>query len=139
MVEPRRRGSAVGGAALGLLLLAVPARDGAGCAGAGAPTPLAPAGPAAARAVAGAGPPPGLAAPCRHGIARRAGLGRPAMPAEAVDGVREIHPTLRELGLSGPMQLRGVSDLQGVQFGLRADEVVTEAKLSCRRRRPRRR
>ncbi|SDD45593.1 UDP-forming cellulose synthase catalytic subunit [Belnapia rosea] len=54
---------------------------------------------------------------------------RPAF-AEPADGVREIRPTLRELGLGGPMQLRGISDLQGVQFGLRADEVVTEARLS---------
>ncbi|WP_043360084.1 UDP-forming cellulose synthase catalytic subunit [Belnapia sp. F-4-1] len=60
----------------------------------------------------------------------------PAAPAlrvatpEAGEGVRQVNPTLRELGLGGPMQLRGISDLQGVQFGLRADEVVTEAKLS---------
>jgi cellulose synthase (UDP-forming) len=37
--------------------------------------------------------------------------------------------TLRQLGLTGPMRLRGVSPLQGVQFGIRADEVVTEARL----------
>ena len=42
---------------------------------------------------------------------------------------RQVSTTLRQLGLSGPMQLRGIADLQGVLFGLRADEVVTEARL----------
>jgi cellulose synthase (UDP-forming) len=37
--------------------------------------------------------------------------------------------SLRQLGLAGPMQLRGTSDLQGLLFGIRADEVVTGAKL----------
>jgi cellulose synthase (UDP-forming) len=46
------------------------------------------------------------------------------------DGVREVTLSLHELGLSGPMQMRGTSDLQGVLFGLRADEVVTAAKLT---------
>ena len=46
------------------------------------------------------------------------------------EGARVVTRTLRELGLQGPMQLRGVSDLQGVLFGLRADEVVTEARLT---------
>ena len=46
------------------------------------------------------------------------------------EGARIVTRTLRELGLQGPMQLRGVSDLQGVLFGLRADEVVTEARLT---------
>jgi cellulose synthase (UDP-forming) len=44
-------------------------------------------------------------------------------------GARVETRTLRELGLTGPMQLRGVNDLQGVLFGLRGDEVVTEARL----------
>jgi cellulose synthase (UDP-forming) len=43
---------------------------------------------------------------------------------------REVKLTLHDLGLNGPMQLRGVSDLQGVLFGMRGDEVVTGAKLS---------
>ncbi|MCW8085679.1 UDP-forming cellulose synthase catalytic subunit [Sabulicella glaciei] len=43
---------------------------------------------------------------------------------------REIRLTLRELGQQGPMQLRGTADLQGVLFGIRADEVVTEGRLS---------
>jgi cellulose synthase (UDP-forming) len=38
--------------------------------------------------------------------------------------------TLRQLGLRGPMQLRGVSDLQGLLFGVRGDEVVTGARLT---------
>jgi cellulose synthase (UDP-forming) len=37
--------------------------------------------------------------------------------------------TLRQLGLRAPMQLRGASDLQGVLFGVRGDEVVTSARL----------
>jgi cellulose synthase (UDP-forming) len=44
-------------------------------------------------------------------------------------GVREVRFTLRELGLSGPMQFRGTSDLQGVLFGFSRDEVVTQARL----------
>lgn len=57
-------------------------------------------------------------------------------PAEAPPGggapppdTRTVTLTLRQLGLGGPMQLRGTSDLQGVVFGIRADEVVTEARL----------
>ncbi|WP_149537185.1 UDP-forming cellulose synthase catalytic subunit [Siccirubricoccus phaeus] len=54
-----------------------------------------------------------------------------APPAAAAPspGVRHATLTLRQLGIRGPMQLRGVSDLQGVLFGLRGDEVVTEARL----------
>ncbi len=37
--------------------------------------------------------------------------------------------TLRQLGLRAPMQMRGTSDLQGVLFGVRGDEVVTGARL----------
>ncbi|MBS7813576.1 UDP-forming cellulose synthase catalytic subunit [Roseococcus pinisoli] len=48
---------------------------------------------------------------------------------ELPPGARIVTRTLRELGLSGPMQLRGLSDLQGVLFGLRGDEVVTQARL----------
>ncbi|MBL6079947.1 UDP-forming cellulose synthase catalytic subunit [Belnapia sp. T18] len=44
-------------------------------------------------------------------------------------GTRRISTTLRQLGLRAPMQLRGTSDLQGVLFGIRGDEVVTEARL----------
>ncbi len=63
-------------------------------------------------------------------------IAAPALPAAAPftgilpEGARIVTRTLRDLGLQGPMQLRGVSDLQGVLFGLRADEVVTEARLT---------
>ncbi len=57
---------------------------------------------------------------------RGANAPEPTLP----EGARIVTRTLRELGLSGPMQLRGLADLQGVLFGLRADEVVTEARLS---------
>ncbi len=53
----------------------------------------------------------------------------PPAPAPPPSGARVVTRTLRDLGLSGPMQLRGIQDLQGVLFGLRADEVVTEARL----------
>lgn len=58
-----------------------------------------------------------------------AGAGTPAHAA-AGPGVEQVTRTLRQLGLTGPMRLRGTSDLQGVLFGVRADEVVTGAKLS---------
>lgn len=50
-------------------------------------------------------------------------------PAAAAPTARRVTRSLRQLGLGGPMQLRGVSPLQGLQFGIRADEVVTEARL----------
>ena len=52
-----------------------------------------------------------------------------ASPAPPATQVRRVARSLRQLGLNGPMQLRGVSPLQGVQFGVRADEVVTDARL----------
>lgn len=54
----------------------------------------------------------------------------PAQPLPEPATGRTVHRTLRELGLRAPMQLRGVADLQGVLFGLRGDEVVTEARLA---------
>jgi cellulose synthase (UDP-forming) len=50
-------------------------------------------------------------------------------PAAAAPGTRQVTLTLRQLGLQSPMQLRGTSDLQGIVFGVRADEVVTDARL----------
>ncbi|MCB8876364.1 UDP-forming cellulose synthase catalytic subunit [Acidisoma silvae] len=38
--------------------------------------------------------------------------------------------TLKQLGASGQLALRGTSSLQGVQFGVRSDEVVTGATLN---------
>ena len=93
-----------------------------------APPPAAP--PAPAVLLPALTPPPGLGLPVAPAPATASASRAAAALPVAVDGVREIRPTLRELGLGGPMQLRGVSDLQGVQFGLRADEVVTEARLS---------
>ncbi|HEV7458844.1 MAG TPA: UDP-forming cellulose synthase catalytic subunit [Roseococcus sp.] len=49
--------------------------------------------------------------------------------AAPATGIRQETRTLSQLGLAGPMQLRGVSDLQGVLFGVRGDEVVTQAML----------
>jgi cellulose synthase (UDP-forming) len=46
------------------------------------------------------------------------------------NGSRQARLTLRDLGLKGPMQFRGTSDLQGVLFGLSRDEVVTSARLT---------
>lgn len=53
------------------------------------------------------------------------------MPAgpEPGAGTRRVAYTLRQLGLQAPMQLRGTTDLQGVLFGIRGDEVVTQARL----------
>ncbi|HWL80901.1 MAG TPA: UDP-forming cellulose synthase catalytic subunit [Roseomonas sp.] len=65
---------------------------------------------------------PGAAAP-------PAGFALPADTAASIGTAHVETRTLRQLGLSGPMQLHGVSDLQGVLFGIRADEVVTGAKL----------
>ena len=55
----------------------------------------------------------------------------PLMQVEGQEapGTRTETRTLRQLGLRGPMQLRGVSDLQGILFGVRGDEVVTSARL----------
>ena len=48
----------------------------------------------------------------------------------AVGQRRQLVLTLHQLGAIGPLTLRGVSPLQGVQFGVRADEVVTGATLT---------
>jgi cellulose synthase (UDP-forming) len=45
-------------------------------------------------------------------------------------GVRRVVFNLRQLGAAGPLALRGTSEVQGVAFGVRADEVVTAAQLS---------
>jgi hypothetical protein len=49
--------------------------------------------------------------------------------ADPTVGSRRVSYTLRQLGLRSPMQLRGTSDLQGILFGVRGDEVVTQARL----------
>ena len=43
---------------------------------------------------------------------------------------RRVVFTLKQLGAKGPLALRGTSALQGVEFGIRADEVVTAAQLN---------
>ncbi|HEY0182562.1 MAG TPA: cellulose biosynthesis cyclic di-GMP-binding regulatory protein BcsB, partial [Rhodopila sp.] len=55
-------------------------------------------------------------------------LPRPA-PAPASDTRTEVL-TLHDLGALGPMTMRGTSAIQGVLFGIRRDEVVTDAHLS---------
>ena len=50
--------------------------------------------------------------------------------ADAPPGsTRRVVFSLAQLGTKGPLQLRGTSELQGVQFGIRSDEVVTAAEL----------
>ena len=53
-----------------------------------------------------------------------------ASPANGSGQRRQLILTLHQLGAIGPLTLRGVSPLQGVQFGVRADEVVTAATLT---------
>jgi cellulose synthase (UDP-forming) len=48
----------------------------------------------------------------------------------AAPQTRQLVLTLHQLGALGPLTLRGTSELQGVQFGIRADEVVTAASLN---------
>ncbi|MGX9963176.1 UDP-forming cellulose synthase catalytic subunit [Roseomonas sp. F4] len=50
-------------------------------------------------------------------------------PTGDIGSTRTETRTLRQLGLRAPMQMRGTSDLQGVLFGVRGDEVVTSARL----------
>ena len=51
-------------------------------------------------------------------------------PVDANSTSRRVVLTLRQLGAKGPLALRGTSALQGVEFGIRADEVVTAAQLN---------
>ncbi|SEP44008.1 cellulose synthase subunit [Methylobacterium sp. ap11] len=55
----------------------------------------------------------------------------PASAPRAAE-TRQVVLSLRQLGAQGPLALRGVSELQGVQFGIRSDEVVTGATLKLR-------
>ncbi len=92
--------------------------------------PPAPAAPVPAPAITAPAPAPPInlalpGAPAQPAV----GLATPANAPGAQAG-RQVTRTLRQLGLGGPMQLRGTSDLQGVLFGVRADEVVTAAKLT---------
>ena len=51
-------------------------------------------------------------------------------PSNAAAQTRQLVLTVHQLGALGPLTLRGTSELQGVQFGIRADEVVTAATLN---------
>ena len=51
-------------------------------------------------------------------------------PGTPVPQTRKLVLTVHQLGALGPLTLRGTSELQGVQFGIRADEVVTAAVLN---------
>ncbi len=87
---------------------------------------------------------PGLLAPALMGVLASVlpwaapALAQVTPPAQAVavpvalppQSAREVKLSLRDLGLRQPLQMRGTSDLQGVLFGVRADEVVTAARLS---------
>jgi cellulose synthase (UDP-forming) len=54
----------------------------------------------------------------------------PATPPAAPQSVRHVTYTMDQLGAHGPMTMRGTSEIQGVLFGVRADEVVTSAELT---------
>jgi cellulose synthase (UDP-forming) len=53
-----------------------------------------------------------------------------ASAAEATGDTRTVVFALRDLGATGPMTMRGTSTIQGLLFGVRGDEVVTNARLS---------
>jgi cellulose synthase (UDP-forming) len=54
----------------------------------------------------------------------------PPAPAAPAGETRTEILTLHDLGAGGPMTMRGTSTIQGVVFGVRRDEVVTDAHLS---------
>ncbi len=58
-----------------------------------------------------------------------AGVLAPYVDTATRPGTRRVVYTLRQLGAAGPLALRGTSELQGVEFGIRSDEVVTSASL----------
>ncbi|MFH5925572.1 UDP-forming cellulose synthase catalytic subunit [Roseomonas xinghualingensis] len=93
----------------------------------GAARPDAP--PAALPAVPAPGTPPTALDPPAAAPAPFATPAPAAAPAPP-GSRREVRLTFRELGLAGPMQFRGISDLQGVLFGVSRDEVVTSARLT---------
>ena len=73
----------------------------------------------------------GAAAPAASGAPQAGTSGAvPAAPVAGTGQTRHVVYSLRQLGALGPLTLRGTSELQGVQFGIRADEVVTAAELN---------
>ncbi len=114
-----------------------------------APAPAAPGVPgavsqsAAQPPAASAVPPPAASAAPPVSIAAPAGMAAAPAPSPTVSdptvtpatdaarpGVRRVVFNLRQLGAAGALALRGTSELQGVEFGIRADEVVTGATLN---------
>lgn len=75
-------------------------------------------------------PPPAPAQPPASAPTTSAALASAATDATPRGAVRRVVYSLRQLGASGPLALRGTSELQGVEFGVRADEVVTGATLT---------
>ena len=53
----------------------------------------------------------------------------PLAPPALGPGMRRLVLTLGQLGAGGPMTMRGTSEIQGVLFGVRTDEVVVGAEL----------
>ncbi|MGK7868056.1 UDP-forming cellulose synthase catalytic subunit [Falsiroseomonas sp. E2-1-a20] len=131
MLRPRRPANVAEPAKLpelvSALLLAV-ALGLPGMALAQTPRPLLDPGTLAEPSLAEPPPVPALQAPALQAPALQAPAPLAAAPL-ASNAVRELRFTLRELGLTGPMQFRGTADLQGVLFGFSRDEVVTAARL----------
>ena len=57
-------------------------------------------------------------------------LKQPAPAAPTAADTRTEILTLHDLGVPGPMTMRGASAIQGVLLGIGRDEVVTDARLS---------
>ncbi len=69
-------------------------------------------------------PPPAAApAPIEASPAFPPAAAAPTLPQ------RRVVRSFRQLGLQSAMQLRGASPLQGLEFGIRSDEVVVEARI----------
>ncbi len=104
-----------------------------GAAPVASPLPAAPAAPALTTAPALPGAPGPSAAPALSAApglpATPPGTAPPAAAVPASD-TRTVELTLHDLGALGPMTMRGTSTIQGLIFGIRADEVVTSARLS---------
>lgn len=87
--------------------------------------------PAAVPSIATQAPVPAPPASVAPMVAPTAPVANPAVAVDtARSGVRRVVFNLRQLGASGALALRGTSELQGVEFGIRADEVVTGATLN---------
>ena len=64
-------------------------------------------------------------------VGASAGVQSSSGDATVIPGnTRRVVLSLRQLGAKGPLALRGTSALSGVEFGIRADEVVTDAQLN---------